>query len=238
MIENFGILRTRRLDEAVRKTVGGLTVQVTDALRDDILGGLFQPGERIRQEVLAERYGASRLPVRDALRYLEAEGLVVLVPNTGAWVAQLSLGECQEMYQVREQVEPLLLRMSMPGLSLSARNRLLPLVEAMRDTDQVEEFLRLDREFHMLCYSGVETTMLGELVERLWNTTQHYRRAFVLLGIEHVARTIHLEHELIALAIQRGDAEDAGRLLSGHIRRTRLELGRNPGVFHRLEPTE
>jgi len=212
------------------KTVGAVG-RVADALRDDILGGRFSPGERIRQEVLAERYGASRLPVRDALRTLEAEGLVILVPNTGAWVARLSLEECQEVYQVRERVEPLLLRMSLPGLSQAALDRLLPLVEAMRETEHVEEFLVLDREFHMLSYSGASTTMLGELVERMWNTTQHYRRAFALLGTERTTRGIHLEHELLALAMLRGDADDAERVLLGHIRTTRLELSRHPEVF-------
>lgn len=216
-------------------TPAGAAVRITDALRADILGGGLRPGERIRQEVLAERYGASRLPVRDALRALEAEGLVVLVPNTGAWVAKLSLDECQEVYQVRERVEPLLLSMSVPRLGQDALDRLLPLVEAMRGADHVEEFLALDREFHMLTYSGAETTMLGELVERLWNTTQHYRRAFALLGTERTARGIHLEHELLALAILRGDAEDAGRVLLGHIRTTRLELSRHPEVFHVLD---
>lgn len=208
------------------------TVRIADALRTEILEGTFAPGERIRQEVLAERYGASRLPVRDALRTLEAEGLVILVPNTGAWVAKLSLEECQEVYQIRERVEPLLLRMSAPALGLAALDRLLPLVETMRAASHVEEFLALDREFHMLCYSGARTTVLGELVERLWNSTQHYRRAFALLGTERTSRGIHLEHELLALAILRGDLEDAERVLFGHIRVTRLELSRHPEVFH------
>lgn len=219
---------------AAERTVSSAE-RIADALRAEILGGAFAPGERIRQEVLAERYGASRLPVRDALRSLEAEGLVILVPNTGAWVAKLSIEECQEVYQVRERVEPLLLRMSMPQLSTDTRSRLLPLVEAMRDAEHVEAFLALDREFHMLTYSGADTMMLGELVERLWNTTQHYRRAFALLGTERTSRGIHLEHELLALAILRDDTNEAEQLLRGHIRSTRLELSRHPEVFHVLD---
>lgn len=218
----------------------GASSRLADALRDDILGGTFAPGERIRQEVLAERYGASRLPVRDALRVLEAEGLVILVPNTGAWVARLGIEECQEVYQVRERVEPLLLRLSVPGLGRGELDGLLPLVEEMREAmpegarahGQVERFLALDRTFHMLMYAGAKTSMLGELVERLWNTTQHYRRAFMLLGPERTARGIHLEHELLALAVLRGDLEEAERALAGHIRATRIELARHPELFH------
>lgn len=213
---------------------GGSAGRIAEALRAEILSGAFAPGARIRQERLAERYGASRLPVRDALRMLEAEGLVILVPNTGAWVAKLSLDECQEVYQIRERVEPLLLRMSLPHLDPTTLDHLLPLVKSMRHSELVEEFLALDREFHMLCYSGAQTTMLGELVERLWNTTQHYRRAFALLGTERTTRGIHLEHELLALAMLRGDSEEAERVLVGHIRTTRLELSRHPEVFHRV----
>jgi len=204
--------------------------RITDSLRADILAGEYAPGQRIRQEVLAARYGASRLPVRDALRALEAEGLVILVPNSGAWVAKLSVDECQEVYRVRERVEPLLLRMSIPHLDEEARRRLAELVTTMREAPHLEDFLALDREFHMLSYSGARTTMLVELVERLWNTTQHYRRAFALLG-GGVSRGIHLEHEMLLLQIERGDRDGAERVLRGHIRATRRELSRHPELF-------
>ena len=90
--------------------------RIADALRRDILDGVLAPGTRIRQEQLAEEYGASRVPVREAIRALEGEGLVTVVANTGAWVSRLSLAECDELYRVRERIEPLLIRMSIPGL--------------------------------------------------------------------------------------------------------------------------
>jgi DNA-binding GntR family transcriptional regulator len=82
--------------------------RITDALRTEILDGGYQPGQRIKQEDIAARLGASRIPVREALRMLQAEGLVTLVANSGAWVARLSLAECAELYQIRERLEPLL----------------------------------------------------------------------------------------------------------------------------------
>jgi DNA-binding GntR family transcriptional regulator len=217
-----------RLDGDGRADAAG---RVADALRLAILAGELAPGQRLRQEVLAERYGTSRLPVRDALRMLEASGLVTIVANAGAWVSRLSLQECQEVYQLRERAEPLLLRMSIPGLDTAARARLGELVEQMRAAG-VEQFLALDRDFHMLTYSGAHTTVLGELITRLWNTTQHYRRAFSLLGDPATTRGVHLEHEMLVLAIGRADLEGAERILAGHIRSTRLELSRHPGVFH------
>lgn len=205
--------------------------RVAAGLRQMILAGDYAPGERIVQEELAEHFGASRLPVRDALRLLEAEGLVTLVPNTGAWVAKLSLEECEEVYQIRERVEPLLVRMSIPALDPAAVLQLRELCDAMRETDSIEEFLKLDRDFHNISYSGAQTSVLGEFVSRLWNTTQHYRRAFTQIFGVHSNRTVHLEHELLVLAIERGDVDEAERIVQSHIRSTRLSLVQHPEIF-------
>ena len=89
--------------------------RIADTLRTAILGGSYLPGERIRQEDVAARSGASRIPVREALRMLDSEGLVTLVANSGAWVTKLTLSECVETYLIRERLEPLLLRTSMPA---------------------------------------------------------------------------------------------------------------------------
>ena len=98
-------------------THGAAGARIAAELREAILTGEHAPGTRIRQEDLADRHGASRVPVREALRMLEAEGLVTLIANTGAWVSSLSLVECEEMYQIRERIEPLLLRLNVPLMS-------------------------------------------------------------------------------------------------------------------------
>ena len=205
--------------------------RIAASLREEILSGQFAPGTRIRQEDIAEQFGASRSPVREALRMLDADGLVTLVANTGAWIAKLSLTECEEMYQIRERVEPLLLNTSMPHLTKESLDRLAILAHDMEANEDVETFLRLDREFHLLSYSGASTALLGDMVQRLWNTTQHYRRAYTRLLASNGFKTAHYEHHLLLGAITRGDAEDAERILYGHIRRTRLELAKHPEVF-------
>jgi DNA-binding GntR family transcriptional regulator len=210
---------------------GNSSSRIAELIRDAILRGEYRPGARIRQEDVAQRFGASRVPVREALRTLEADGLVTLVANAGAWVSQLSPAECDEVYQTRERVEPLLLRYAMPGIDAAALDRLDELVQEMRQTDDVEEFLRLDREFHLSAYESARTTVLGDLVHRLWNTTQHYRRAFTLLLDEHSARVVHDEHHMLVTALREGDADGAENVLAGHIRRTRLGLSRHPEVF-------
>jgi DNA-binding GntR family transcriptional regulator len=205
--------------------------RIAASLREAILTGVYAPGTRIRQEDVAEQFGASRLPVREALRILESDGLVTLVANTGAWVAHLSLDECQEMYQIRERIEPLLLSYSLPGLSAETLERLAALADEMQSGVDVETFLHLDREFHLLAYTGASTTILGDTVQRLWNSTQHYRRAFTLLASLDGTRAVHYEHQLLVGALKRGDSVDAERILAGHIRRTRLELLHHPEIF-------
>ncbi|MES2095068.1 MAG: GntR family transcriptional regulator [Actinomycetota bacterium] len=205
--------------------------RIAGRLRDAILRGDYAPGARIRQEDIAEEFGASRIPVREALRILESDGLVTLVANTGAWVAHLSLAECEEVYQIRERIEPLLLRYSLPNLPPYTLGRLQELADQMQAGTDVATFLHLDREFHLLSYSGATTSILGDTVHRLWNSTQHYRRAFTLLIGPDGNRAVHYEHQLLVGALRRGDSEDAERVLAGHIRRTRLELGRHPELF-------
>lgn len=205
--------------------------RIADELRAAILRGHYPPGTRLRQEELATQYGASRVPIREALRLLESEGLIVTVANAGAWIASLSLDECAELYQVRERIEPLLLRYSLPNLTESDVDRLSELAEKMQNTRAVERFLELDREFHLSSYRCAETTFLGPTVARLWNNTQHYRRAFTKLLDVESNRIVHDEHHMLVAAIRENDADEAERVLFGHIRRTRLQLARHPEVF-------
>ena len=206
--------------------------QIANSLKEEILSGKFPPGVRIRQEDIAEQFGASRSPVREALRILEAEGLINLVAHTGAWISHLSLAECEEMYQLRERIEPLLLRLSIAHISDETILKLQELAGEMEATSDVEKFLKLDREFHLLSYSGAETVLVGEMVNRLWNTTQHYRRAYSQMMAASSFKPAHYEHHLLLAALKKRDADDAERILFGHIRRTRLELAQHPDVFN------
>ena len=214
--------------------------RIADSLRTAILEGNYLPGERIRQEDLAARSGASRIPAREALRMLDAEGLVTLVANSGAWVTKLSLAECVETYLIRERLEPLLLRTSMPRLDSAAVDRLGRLADEMETGSGVDAFMRADREFHLSSYAGAASGEMWQIIGRMWNTTQHYRREFTRLAVLDLPRppaaasglTItHLEHRLLLDAIRRQDPDDAERALVTHIRRTRLELQKHPEIF-------
>ena len=208
-----------------------LVDQVKDALLEEITSGKLSPGERIRQEEIAEQFGASRIPVREALRILVTDGLVNMVSNSGAWVSSLTQEECSEHYKIRERLEPLLLSYSLPNLTEDDLESLASLVEQMKKTDDIETFMRLDRQFHWATYSRANAVTLSDFIERLWNTTQPYRRVFTRMVRSGGIEVTHLEHELLVEAIKRRDSDEAERILHGHIRRTRIELDRHPEVF-------
>jgi DNA-binding GntR family transcriptional regulator len=205
--------------------------RIADSLRVAILEGSYLPGERIRQEDVAARSGVSRIPVREALRMLDSEGLVTLVANSGAWVTRLTLSECVETYLIRERLEPLLLRTSLPNLAGAAVDRLGQLVEEMAAGSGLDAFMRADREFHLSSYAGAAATEMGQIIHRMWNTTQHYRREFTRRAAEDGLSATHLEHRLLLDCIRRQDPDDAERVLTMHIRRTRLELEKHPEIF-------
>lgn len=210
---------------------GATSGRVADYLRDAILSGEIRPGERIRQEDVAQRFGTSRIPVREALRMLEAEGLTEHETNKGASVPRLGSHEVDVIYQMRERLEPLALSESIPHLKADDLAGLERTQEQIEGNSDIAAFLALDRAFHLSSYSGCPIEQLGSVVTRLWNSTQHYRRAFVALGGQERMWVVNAEHRLILDAIRRGDSVDAERQLSGHIRRTRIELARHPEIF-------
>jgi DNA-binding GntR family transcriptional regulator len=208
------------------------SARIAQELHRSILRGDLQPGERILQEDIAAEFGASRLPVREALRILEAEGLVTLVANTGAWVSQLNLREATEIYKIRERIEPLALVESMQHLTDADIDHIAQIAQSIdRVNGDTEAFLRLDREFHLATYKRAGMPTLDALVLRYWNTTQHYRRAFFELADDPGHWTIHYEHRLLVDAIRRRDTDEGERILRSHIRRTRLSLAEHPEIF-------
>ena len=211
--------------------VGAASARVADHLRAAILNGEILPGEWIRQEEVAERLGSSRLPVREALRILEAEGLTEHERHRGARVPRLSMHEVDVVYRMREQLEQLAIAESIPNLTDAEIRSLESVQERIEASDDVATFLELDREFHLLSYTGCAIDQLISTVTRLWNSTAHHRRTYVTLSGPGRRWVINAEHRLLLDAVARGDVVDAERFVAGHIRRTRIELSRHPEIF-------
>jgi DNA-binding GntR family transcriptional regulator len=219
------------MTDAPDAAIGAASVRIAASLREAILSGEIAPGQWIRQEDVAARLGASRLPVREALRMLEAEGLTEHEANKGSRVPLLDMHEVDVVYRMRERLEPLALTESLPHLTEEQVAHLEEIQTRIEADVQLTEFLLLDREFHLASYAGCPSDRLVSTISRLWNATQHYRRAFMLLSGPDRRWVVNSEHRLLLDAIRRRDSVDGERYLSGHIRRTRVELKQHPDVF-------
>ncbi|RFS84304.1 GntR family transcriptional regulator [Actinomadura spongiicola] len=199
---------------------------VTRAIREAVVSGQLAPGERIPQEQIGSALEVSRIPVREALRQLESEGLVQLTPNSFARVAKLDFAEVSEIYLMRERLEPLAMELSVPGLTEAQLRHLGGLRDdIVGNRDNVETVLQLDREFHLACYGGAPAR-IRRLVGEFWNATQHARRAYrnVVKPDDDEHEVMRAEHFLIHEAIKAGNGEQAGALVRTHIARTRIRL--------------
>ena len=191
-------------------------------LREQILAGRLSPGRRISQASIAEHYGVSRLPVREALRALSTEGLVVLEPSRGARVAALDREDLHEVFLLRERLEPMVVSLAITGVTDGDLAQAEDLVRRMDDPDtDAEEWLQLDRQFHTMWYGHVPMPRLIRIVDQLWDVAQRYR---VLWRMTPGAASSNIEHWLLLECIRRGSAEDAAAILEVHIRHTLVTL--------------
>lgn len=198
--------------------------RVADILAERILCGELAPGARIKQDELAEELDTSRIPVRDALRMLEARGLVTMRANAGARVASLTHRDLEISYEIRERIEPLLLAESVPNLTDADIADLRAVMERNEHVTDIDEAIALGREFHWISYRRHNTPLLAQMVERMWDTTQSYRRAYLKLAMTGGDRTHDIEHQLLFDAIAKREVETAQAVLVMHIRRTRMGL--------------
>jgi DNA-binding GntR family transcriptional regulator len=222
----------KRAEQRAGKRREPMSDVVLRTLRTALVTGEVKPGERIRQEEIARRCGTSRIPVREALKQLQTEGLVTLTSHVGARAARLDPAELHEIYLLRELLEPFAISLSAPHLDQSLHDRLRQHADRMQDVADVNDpaaWIELDRQFHLTSYSAAGLPRLVQIIESLWDSTQQYRRAYVRLP-ERLA-VAHIEHTALIEAIVRRDAAEAERLSLVHIRRTRLELDDHAELF-------
>ena len=143
------------LDSAIPRQ--SLTSAVADKLRDQIIRGVIPEGAQLRQDAIANQFKVSRIPVREALRQLDAEGLITILPNRGAIVPALSPEDIEELFSIRALLEPEVLKLSIPHLTEEDFSRadavLRQYVKELRRDDHVSAWGRLNWEFHSILYS-------------------------------------------------------------------------------------
>lgn len=198
---------------------------IANRVREAIVDGRLPPGTPIRQEALANHLGTSRIPVREALRQLESEGMLTLVPHSGARVARLDLSEHIELYRIREALEPIAIGESAKLLTEPQLQELRDLAELIeRSKDDPQAWIRHDRTFHLATYAAAPMPRLLQMIHGFWNGTQQYRRAHVSTFKDRTYETVHAEHRMILEALERKDPLDSEERQRSHIRRTRLDL--------------
>lgn len=205
---------------------------VAAALRQEIVEGVLEPGERIKQDAVAQRLEVSRLPVREALRQLQSEGLVKLERDVGARVAPLEISNLLEISLVREAVEPPLIAEATRRIEesqLDIARELNARAEEYAEAGEDRKYVNLDPQFHDAIFVAAGMPHVHAIVEGHRNAASRYRHAYSHLP-RHLEASV-VEHRMILEAVARRAPEDAAELHRIHIRRTRVSLSKHPEFF-------
>lgn len=198
-----------------RQTV---THQATEALRERILRGMYPDDTPLRQDALAAELGVSRIPIREALRQLEAEGLVVFNPHRGAVVSSLSLDEIDELFELRSQIESDLVRRAVSRTTaedVSRAKEILKAYEAAFRAAEVAEWGKLNWEFHSTLYAPADRPFTMAIIQRLHQQSDRYLR--MQLVLTHGQSRAIDEHRGILAAVAAHDTKLAAALMRQHI---------------------
>ena len=188
--------------------------RIAAALRHDIVTGVMPPGGKVPQERIAERFAVSRIPVRDALRQLEGEGLVTFIPNRGARVAPLGADDLREICEMRVALETLALRCALPELSNAQLDQAAALQDAL-ESAPVEEFGVLNTAFHEALYAPARRPRLLAQIEMLGRAADRFLRMTVA-SLDY-AQTSHDEHRELLSTCRSRDEAAAVSCLTRHI---------------------
>jgi DNA-binding GntR family transcriptional regulator len=187
--------------------------KATSVIRERILAGDLEPGAKLSQHRLAIELGMSRIPVRDALRSLAAEGLVTVTANTTAVVAELSPADLQELYEIRISLEPRLGRLAIPRLTEREFGAMEDLLDAMSATQDPDHWLPLNNEFHEVMYQAADRQRSLEIVRVIRRQTDRYTAVYIELNHELVG----IEHRMILEAARQRNPMRLEALITAHI---------------------
>ncbi len=191
---------------------------VTQLLRQSLDRGRWACGEALRQEEIAAEFGVSRVPVREALFQLQAEGLLHMVPNKGMYVRTMSAAELRELFRLRWLIESDMLVEAVPLHTAATLNRVETVQAALDKAHGVADWLAGDREFHEALYAPAQRAESLAMVRRLRFRVDRFYFARLKPGTR--AQGWHEEHHALIRAVKRRDAGAAARLLQIHLRET------------------
>ena len=211
-----------RLDQIIANAgAANLTAQdlVLTSVREAILTAALPPGSRLRQEKLAELFGTSRIPVREALRALEYEGLVSSIPYRGFTVTELDADDIEEVYDLRILLESHAVRLAVPLMTDDDLAALEGLYTEMVEAPTADGQLAAREQFYIRLYSMTGRPRLVALISRL---RQEVARSLRWPTLQHAPS----HHERFFESIRAGDADGAAALLASHYRRVAVLIRR------------
>lgn len=201
---------------------------VFNTLRNAILKGELKPGERLMEIQLAMKLGVSRTPVREALRKLELEGLVIMIPRRGAIVADITIQDLHDVLEVREALEELAVQKACANIT---QEQLEALQQAETDFKRYAENGDLmgcaesDMQFHEIIYEATNNRRLQQILMNLREQMYRYRMEY--LKDKKMYRLLMEEHEQILKAIRKGDKQQAGETMRTHIINQQAAIEKN-----------
>ena len=205
-----------------------------DELRRAIVAGELRPGERVRQEDVADRLGVSIAPVREALRVLEQEGQVTYLPRRGYFVTELRIEDLEEIYELRRLLEDRAARRALPELDEHALQRIMLAAKDCFNAAEAGDIaaeLEANRRFHFALLESPDQPHTMRVIRLLWDSTEAYRAMYYNSPAERRASIV--AHDRILAALRDGDADRLVAELDEHRGRAldvlRTVLAQPPG---------
>lgn len=215
---------------------GSISREVTDKyslrgrvyhrIREDIIGGHYKKNEELREAAIASELGVSRTPVREALRQLELEGLVAIVPNKGAYVKGFTDKDIHDIYIIRSLLEGLCAKWAAENITeeqMKAMEESVDLSEFHLHKGNVEQFIEQDSRFHEIMYQASGSKVLEDLLTDYHQYIKPVREASI--AAKNRSGHTNIEHRNIMLAIKEKDGRRAEKLANQHILNSMKNIG-------------
>ena len=203
-------------NEALRRRTTADTV--AQMLRREIQTGQLPPGTRLRQNEVAQRFGISTTPVREALAWLQAEGLVRIDPHRGAIVFHPTVADVRESYEIRKSLEALAVEKATPVLTEEHIADLQRLLNEMKEEKDEARWVEMNNQFHMRLYQASEMPRLCGMIANLRDSSSTYIHMFAAHDLP--AHRADIDHQEILDACATGDVERARSAVMEHIDHT------------------
>ena len=222
-------------DEMDRYSLRG---KVFNKIREDILAGNYQEKDELKEAAISKEMGVSRTPVREALRQLELEGLVNIIPNKGAYVNGITAKDIYDIYVIRSYLEGLCAKWACEHISkeqIEDLEEIIYLSEFHIQKEHWEQIFELDNRFHLNLYKACGSKILEHILSDYHHYVERVRKN--TLSSQERARTASAEHKAILDAVINKDEEKAERLANEHIFQSMANI-KHQGLEKLMEKNE